>query len=992
MVTGDQGLVYIDVIQSLDGHTISYLAILVYGLSARPFLTSTDTRNCQPSTMVGLKRSKRGSKFSLKAPIAAAIAGLPPRGYTTPPTLIDCKTVDPSILALRAKHYAASYKICTPKQWNTYVAFGIQDFVCPHDYFVQQQKDTEEERQLRLARYYRRHVETNTPVNMNLLKAVGEIELALQASHPLFLDMCLADMDRYVTNLHSKTNAMEDINDSSDSPVVISDVPLDNSEPHQASLASDTQSGSMIIDGSGSSLAMAAASNGTSHAQTKSAAQASLPQSKVSNTPSASSQPPKPVSGTVTTGSSSVSSTESQTIQTQPAAVIPPLPKQRAPASASSPLVPSAASLKSKKLTPEVRPGTTDAATPLPQLNAKRPTKIINTIRIEARWAPKDFHELRASTSTTYLRLAPILSCFNTEHTWMVEWQTDQMEEATDLDPAQLSKYLSIRIVPVAKDKCFYFSFRIHATGAQFMQVVQSKILHTAKKGENLTFDPSTIPIHHGELVFVGDILLKDASVTQRSKYVKHLRAEVIPASTPAFDLKVRYLRHSDGHRSPILTVRCGKSVSIEVAERLSTSLCGEGVYPEIFISRLALGANQTTRAEHDKIYQVHHDYLADLCHLPFPVKAGLDSPVTEYMESGETRIQTPRQWAQSLVSADGESLETVLENGTHDGQAVLLVPSIFLELATIELDKYWQRQNPTLSNASKLYTASVTSHPDIPKSVFTKNIETLLAKTIRTRASDESAGGDDASSVFSPVSSLTGGMASRGSKGSSIAWKTPLQETLQKSKNGSPATQAKRSKPQSSVEINQLKRIAILEAQLAINQEPMDPPASTAPSAASRTSHSTRGTHTSQSKGTSRASSLSTEHSPLTAASAHSRLDTIENTLTKIQRMLQTLTTKVVSPPAVQTVLAPPASPDPVQWPAIKDSVKDADGMSGVQVFPPECPGHETRLTILDSPAKPPKLKRPRRANALSLSPSKPANLRPQYNDPPGPSGGDKC
>jgi hypothetical protein len=45
-----------------------------------------------------------------------------------------------------------------------------------------------------------------------------------------------------------------------------------------------------------------------------------------------------------------------------------------------------------------------------------------------------------------------------------------------------------------------------------------------------------------------------------------------------------------------------------------------------------------------------------------------------------------------------------------------------------------------------------------------------------------------------------------------------------------------------------------------------------------------------------------------------------------------------------------------------------------------------------LDSPAKPPKLKRPRRAHALSLSPSKPANLRPQYNDPPGPSGGNKC
>ena len=70
-----------------------------------------------------------------------------------------------------------------------------------------------------------------------------------------------------------------------------------------------------------------------------------------------------------------------------------------------------------------------------------------------------------------------------------------------------------------------------------------------------------------------------------------------------------------------MLTVRCGKSVSITVAEMLSTSLCGEGCHPEIFISRLALGANHTSRIEHDKIYQVHHDYLADLCYtlLLFP-------------------------------------------------------------------------------------------------------------------------------------------------------------------------------------------------------------------------------------------------------------------------------------------------------------------------------------------------------------------------------------
>ena len=950
--------------------------------------------------MVGLKHPKRGSKFSLKAPIAAAIAGLPPRGYTTPPTLIDGKTIDPSVLALRAKNYATSYKICTPKQWNNYVAFGIQEFVCPHDYYVQYEKETEEERHLRLARYYRLHVETKTQVEPNLLKSIGEIEITLQHSHPLFLDMCLADMDQYLKNLNSNT-PMEDINDAPDSLVekmTASNVTTEQNEQAPTPPSPTSPNVSMAIDGTGSSLAKAAASGTLKEKQSDDSDSSSM--SMTSKT-----DPPKhrdtqqSSSGTEATTTSSASLATSQT-----------KPKSSATASTSSPPKQTAAeasiSAKSSKKVPSKPPigipdarsgknSTTQKATPLNTINAKRPAKITNIIRIETRWAPKDFNELRASTSKTYLRLAPILSCFNNEHTWIVEWQTEQMGEAPELDPAQLSKYLSIRIVPVVKDKCFYFSFRINATGAQFMKVAQSQILQTAKKGESLIFDPSCIPTQHGELVYVGDILLKDAAVTQRSNYLKYLRAEVIPAGAPAFDLKVRYPRHSDGRRTPMLTVRCGKSVSITVAEMLSTSLCGEGCNPEIFISRIALGANHTSRIEHDKIYQVHHNYLADLCYLPVSIKGGLDSPATEHLDSDETLLRTPRQWAQSLVSDEGEPLEAVLENGTEDGNAVLLVPSVFLEVAKAEIAKYWQRQDPTLSHATKLYSASVITHPDIPMSVFTKNIDTLLARSIRVRTADSTtaaSNSDEASTVFSPVSSLTGGMTSKGSKGSSIAWKTPLQETLHThGKDGSLVAQVKRLKPKSSVELNQLKRIAILEAQLAINQESKDPPASTAPSAsASRTSQSTKGSRTSQSK-TSRASSLSTEQSPLTAASAHSRLDTIEHTLTKIQRMLQQLTVKTVQPPAVLSPVASP-TPDPVHWPTILTETADTgqEGMSGMQVFPPEFPGHETRLAVLESPTKPPKFKRSR-LSALSLSPNK-ANLRPQYNDPPGPSGGDKC
>ena len=110
---------------------------------------------------------------------------------------------------------------------------------------------------------------------------------------------------------------------------------------------------------------------------------------------------------------------------------------------------------------------------------------------------------------------------------------------------------------------------------------------------------------------------------------------EVLPPETPVFDLKIRH-KDPSGASMLHLTVRCGKQVSTQVAQILSTALNGEGTNPEIFISRLALGANRIARGEHEKIYQVHHDYLADIVYLPFPVSRQIDTALVEYLESGE--------------------------------------------------------------------------------------------------------------------------------------------------------------------------------------------------------------------------------------------------------------------------------------------------------------------------------------------------------------------
>ena len=137
--------------------------------------------------------------------------------------------------------------------------------------------------------------------------------------------------------------------------------------------------------------------------------------------------------------------------------------------------------------------------------------------------------------------------------------------------------------------------------------------------------------------------------------------------------------------------------------------------------------------------------------------------------------------WAKSLLADDGLSLEVDLEHGKSDGQPVLVVPSASLRPAKLALALFVARQNPTLSTstAARLYTDSVNAFPDIPKTVFTKNIATLLAKRIKKRPAGAPSSGDDGVSEVTPLSSLTGVTSQTSLSKGSLAWKQPVQETL---------------------------------------------------------------------------------------------------------------------------------------------------------------------------------------------------------------------
>ncbi len=118
--------------------------------------------------MVEKQRPCSGSRFSLNPLTAAVLDAIPPLvGYKRPPNLIGSSTVTHAHRLFRAKNYA--HKTITTPEWNAYIAFGIQQFDSLAKDFAQCDAETPDEKNLRLARYYRLHLENNVQAERHLM-------------------------------------------------------------------------------------------------------------------------------------------------------------------------------------------------------------------------------------------------------------------------------------------------------------------------------------------------------------------------------------------------------------------------------------------------------------------------------------------------------------------------------------------------------------------------------------------------------------------------------------------------------------------------------------------------------------------------------------------------------------------------------------------------------------------------------------------------------
>ena len=405
--------------------------------------------------MVGSKRSSKGSKFSMKTTAVSVPYGDPLLGFKSPPTLIDQKTIDPSVIvALRAKNYAAAYADPLMRQkWNMYVSFGIKQFLSLNDYVSHRAQETADGCNLRLVRYYRYHLENQASVATCLIRIMGTVETALATSHPGYFDMSTIDMDKYVASMSEKAKE---------------DMEIENSEfstdEQTMTDADSTRMDATPVPPSGSSLAIAASIGSAGDKST-------LPFQKSADEFPLQTQEDDFIAVPMSPTRATAIDNDEATNVSVPASTKTPASSPKKTSASSPKKTP----LSSPKKTPAVaNPSSAAPTTASVVLSPKTLTK--NSLRFEVRWAPKDFYELRDSTTKMHLRLVPIMSCFNTEKTWMMEWQTDQLAESADISPIGLSKFLSIRVLAVVKEKRFYFSFRMNATGSQFMKACQSNV------------------------------------------------------------------------------------------------------------------------------------------------------------------------------------------------------------------------------------------------------------------------------------------------------------------------------------------------------------------------------------------------------------------------------------------------------------------------------------------------------------------------------------
>ena len=277
----------------------------------------------------------------------------------------------------RVKNYKQAYdkkSSCTISDWNQYVSFGIQDFESPTDYKQHIETETADAARLRLARYFRNHLANQVNPNGALMKATPSVENGLAISHPGFFDKTIEEMDLYLNQL--PTTTATDMDTEPADALKPSSLALAATKPIETAVAPVDQTMEIL-----------------SPPRLKSTHDADAPVSPVIAKPtSVSTEPASSATAEVISPPTIVPRSTTALENTSPADDSSTLISKLAPTKKLKGWA--KAKAKAKARATQANLGVSDSSarstnsTPNP---GRKPTEIANVLRVETRWAPKDY-------------------------------------------------------------------------------------------------------------------------------------------------------------------------------------------------------------------------------------------------------------------------------------------------------------------------------------------------------------------------------------------------------------------------------------------------------------------------------------------------------------------------------------------------------------------------------------------------------------------------
>jgi hypothetical protein len=320
------------------------------------------------------------------------------------------------------------------------------------------------------------------------------------------------------------------------------------------------------------------------------------------------------------------------------------------------------------------------------------------TIRISLRWKTNSEVVSLALSQKSNALSAEIHSLLNDvfrdEDGLLYRWTdegTEHCNSISKMTPEEVRSYIAPSLSVLPSQSQIIVPLRFGFTDKPSFSWRNLPRVQEAFTRNKVTASFSNSKSTSGDDVIAGYILLKAPRTTHRTRFLQSLRSK-LPDTTPFFNI-VLHRRTPFDQDINHLVVQCGKNHVHSLSQTLLSTLDGSGA--GVYIPRFAFAKMTTTEAM--TLFEKHDSYIKSLRFIQLsPMINNLDTVRTEFFPDGTQMERTTRDWAASIVSAEGnESAHVDVVNGGYDQKSFLLMAPQHEDTVRNAFEEYRRRVFP---------------------------------------------------------------------------------------------------------------------------------------------------------------------------------------------------------------------------------------------------------------------------------------------------------